>query len=193
MRYSERKETIKALGEAMVTLSYFRKPSIPIKPCKSAIKDALTLVSLNQFQRALLRLSSKQIYIISLVLPQLFDYSISNKLEIVVETYINVINNRYLGPRSSVPKRESPFEFIYSLDDSRFRQEARMSRRSFFGLVEMIKNHPIFSNSSYYEQAAVHDQLMVFLSKLGRFGNGGSVGVLARYFGISEGAVDLYI
>ena len=71
--------------------------------------------------------------------------------------------------------------------------KVRVSKSSFSQLALLIENHEIFQNDSYRTQAPVREQLMVFLAKLDRFGNSGSVGILARYFCISEGTVEMYI
>ncbi|KAF0719974.1 Aste57867_668 [Aphanomyces stellatus] len=114
------------------------------------------------------------------------------KLEDVMLAYETVVSSRYLATRGQVPKRDPPFDFLFSLDDRRFRQEARMDKSSFGLLVSLIKEHEVFSNQAYREQAPVEHQLLVFLAKLGRYGNGGSIEILARYFGISEGSVAQY-
>lgn len=106
--------------------------------------------------------------------------------------HASVISNRYLGPRTKLPKRPHPFDYILSLGPNEFRQEARMDKASFLQLVEMIKSHTVFSNNAHIDQSPVYHQLLVFLAKLGRFGNGASAGILARHFGLGIGTVHLY-
>jgi hypothetical protein len=104
--------------------------------------------------------------------------------------FIQVLTNRYLRPRLyNIPKRSSPLLYLYSLDEGRFRQEVRLAPAAFHGLVKLLEPHEVFRSRSRNPQGSVEDQLAVFLSKLGRFGNGGSVGILARFFGVSEGSV----
>ncbi|POV95982.1 hypothetical protein PSTT_15921 [Puccinia striiformis] len=78
------------------------------------------------------------------------------------------------------------------LDDIRFKQEFRMCQESFHQLVSEIRDHPVFQNRSNIPQRPVQDQLMVTLKRMGTYGNGASVGMLARFFRISEGTVILY-
>ncbi|ETV71822.1 hypothetical protein, variant [Aphanomyces astaci] len=113
--------------------------------------------------------------------------------QLVCQLFHALVNSRYLSNRLyNVPKRKSPVDFICGLDDKRFKQEVRLPRHMFYFLVEQIRHDGVFQSKSNNFQAAVEDQLIVFLSKLGRYGNGGCVGVLARYFGVSEGCVQSY-
>lgn len=56
----------------------------------------------------------------------------------------------------------------------------------------MIKDHPNFQNNSNNPQAPVREQLAVTLYRMGRYGNGASLGDIARMAGISEGSVVNY-
>ncbi|KAA1110729.1 hypothetical protein PGT21_030420 [Puccinia graminis f. sp. tritici] len=67
-----------------------------------------------------------------------------------------------------------------------------MSQESFHQLLDLIKGNPVFHNNSNVPQRPVRDQLMVTLRRMGMSGNGSSIGVLARFFRISEGTVILY-
>jgi len=111
----------------------------------------------------------------------------------LVTLYLAVRLDRYLAPRiHNVVKRSTPLVFLHSLDEKRFRQEVRLSPTAFHGLVQLLAPHTVFQSRSQNFQCSVEVQLAVFLTKLGRFGNGGSVGILARVYGISEGCVQLY-
>ncbi|KNZ53421.1 hypothetical protein VP01_3242g4 [Puccinia sorghi] len=67
-----------------------------------------------------------------------------------------------------------------------------MSHQSFDSLLSLIQNHPVFYSNSNVPQQPVRNQLMVTLRKMGTSGNGSAIGMLARFFRISEGAVILY-
>ncbi|KAI7939246.1 hypothetical protein MJO29_013982 [Puccinia striiformis f. sp. tritici] len=58
--------------------------------------------------------------------------------------------------------------------------------------VFRIYDHHIFYNNSNNPQAPVEMQLLVALSHLGMYGNGGSPHVLAQYYNISPGSVENY-
>ena len=78
------------------------------------------------------------------------------------------------------------------LDDKRFKAQARMTKDAFKQLLNLIKDDPVFDNNSRHKQAPVEDQLMLFVWKLGNYGNGVSFMKLAFAFGISEGTVERY-
>ncbi|KAJ3760791.1 hypothetical protein EV360DRAFT_80852 [Lentinula raphanica] len=60
----------------------------------------------------------------------------------------------------------------------------------FSALLELIENHPIFSNNSSNPQAPVEVQLAVTLYRMGRNGNGNSIMDIAQICRISEGSVE---
>lgn len=99
--------------------------------------------------------------------------------------YVLVSQNRYLVPRGSVPRAPSKEEFLFNqLDNDRFKQELRMNRSSFFAIYEMIKGHEIFVSTPQKPQTDVKIQMMVALERLGSYGNGASVGKIARSAGV---------
>ncbi|XP_055352505.1 uncharacterized protein LOC129598558 [Paramacrobiotus metropolitanus] len=99
---------------------------------------------------------------------------------------------RYVG-RPFVPKSSAFYDdLLFSLDESRFRQEMRMSRATFDAVLTRIIDHPIFKGNSNNSQAPVAKQLATALSRFGSCGNAASVGSVARKFGISEGTVDAF-
>ncbi|KNZ47217.1 hypothetical protein VP01_659g3 [Puccinia sorghi] len=71
-------------------------------------------------------------------------------------------------------------------------REFWMSHQSFDSLLSLIQNHPVFYSNSNLPQQPVHDQLMVTLRQMGTSGNGSTIGMLARLFRISEGAIILF-
>ena len=101
-------------------------------------------------------------------------------------TYVQVQLQRYLEPRGHVARASDHLDWLlYELDDKRFKQEVRMTRQSFQDLLVPTENHPVFKNNSNNRQRPVHHQLLVTLKRLGCFGNGAAVGIIARAFGLS--------
>ena len=74
----------------------------------------------------------------------------------------------------------------------RFRHMLHVSPYVFQVIVELIKEHSIFHNSSNNPQAPVEQQLAVTLFRMGRFGNAASLEDIAQEAGCSEGTVELY-
>ena len=60
-----------------------------------------------------------------------------------------------------------------------------MTRDYFHRLVELIRGHSVYKTKKV-PQRPVEQQLLVALKQFGCFGNGASVGMLARYFAISD-------
>ncbi|KAI9611500.1 hypothetical protein H4Q26_008453 [Puccinia striiformis f. sp. tritici PST-130] len=120
------------------------------------------------------------------------DSSEDSDLEDLIVALIILKKNRYLAPRVQIGRAPDITKYLFSLDDVRFKQEYWMSQGSFHQLVSEIQAHPVFQNQSNIPQRPVRDQLMVTLKRMGTYGNGASVGMLARFFRISEGTVILY-
>lgn len=97
-----------------------------------------------------------------------------------------VSKQRYLLPKSGVPKAPSKMNWLFQmLDNDRFRQELRMNRDSFFAILAMIQDDPIFAASDPRRpQTDVKVQMMVALECLGFCGNGVSKGRIARSAGV---------
>ena len=57
--------------------------------------------------------------------------------------------------------------------------------------LDLIKDHPVFHNSSNAPQVDVKFQLAITLYRLGHYGNAASNGDIARNFGYPEGAVEV--
>jgi hypothetical protein len=109
-----------------------------------------------------------------------------NNNDIIWAAYIEVQCQCYLEPRSCIARSPDRLNWLlYELDDKRFKQEARMSRQYFQDLLIHIEGHSIFQNKSNNPQRPIHHQLLVTLKRFGCFGNGASVGVIARFFGLS--------
>ncbi|KNE94894.1 hypothetical protein PSTG_11794 [Puccinia striiformis f. sp. tritici PST-78] len=88
-------------------------------------------------------------------------------------------------PRPRIATISKTYEVLTSTSEEVFMIYARMTRKSFFSLADAIKNHYIFYNNSTNPQAPAEMQLLVALSHLGLYGNGGSPHVLAQYYNIS--------
>ncbi|KAF7321839.1 DDE Tnp4 domain-containing protein [Mycena kentingensis (nom. inval.)] len=117
------------------------------------------------------------------------------KLSVDIETLRLIRNTRYLAPREPVAKAGSlHLAWIYKTgtpsDQKRFENMLRMSPYCFDVLLQLIQDHPIFTNNSNNPQAPVEEQLAVTLYRMGRYGNGASVQDIARTAGCSEGSVE---
>ena len=82
------------------------------------------------------------------------------------------------------------FEYAKNHEDHHhFVQMLHMSPQAFDILVQLIKDHPAFHNESNQVQAPVETQLAVTLYRMGWYGNGVSLGDVARIAGVSDGSV----
>ena len=103
---------------------------------------------------------------------------------------------QYLNPRLRVPRignLESVWK--YAEDPSfhtHFESMLRVSPLIFDIILNLIKDHPVFHSNSNIPQTDVKFQLAITLYRLGHYGNAASVGDIARNFGYSEGAVELF-
>ncbi|KAF8999208.1 hypothetical protein BDZ89DRAFT_969538 [Hymenopellis radicata] len=114
-----------------------------------------------------------------------------DQLHIDLETLYELKTTRYLRLRPPVPKSsqlgllwayyEDPAYPVLMLD------MAPVSPRVFDFILEMIQDHPVFTNESTSSQAPIDEQLAITLFRLGHYGNAASVKVIARQFGCSEG------
>lgn len=116
-----------------------------------------------------------------------------HQLQSDLDTFRLLCRTRYTVPRVPVEKCGNiKLAFEYAQDPNmhhRFVRMLRCSPRSFNILHEMIKDHEVFHNNSNNPQTPVEIQLAVTLFRLGRYGNGASVGDIACNTGISEGSV----
>ena len=100
--------------------------------------------------------------------------------------YVAITSERYLTIRNPVPRAPDRLEWLlHSLDDRRFKQEARMSRNFFCQLVASIDGHIVFRKKYRNSQRPIEHQLLVALKGFGTYGNASSIGSIARSFGIS--------
>jgi len=105
-------------------------------------------------------------------------------------------NNRYLNRGKYRKTDHSRFhEALYDevkVRDNEFLNHYRVDRESFFNLLELIKNHPIFQSKGKRKQAPPEYQLLVLLKYLGTNGNGANAISIANHFGIGVGTVRDY-
>ena len=71
-----------------------------------------------------------------------------------------VMQKRYLALRKNLPKTAELAD-----DDEVFKKNTIMMRWAFFGVVKMIKDHPVFRNKLKMQQADPADQLMIALRR----------------------------
>jgi hypothetical protein len=101
-------------------------------------------------------------------------------------------STRYLNPIIKIPKSVHFRNMIFQLPEKEFKQIARMQKKSFLSLVKLLETDCVCDNNSNNKQIDTWVQILVAIDRLGCFGNGSSVGRIARCFGISTGAVVLY-
>ncbi|KAI9627104.1 hypothetical protein KEM48_010013 [Puccinia striiformis f. sp. tritici PST-130] len=109
------------------------------------------------------------------------DSSEDSDLEDLIVALIILKKNCYLAPRVRLGRAPNITGYLFSLDDAWFKQEFWMLQGSFHQLVSEMQAHPVFQNQSNIPQRPVRDQLMVTLKRMGTYGNGASVGMLARF------------
>ncbi|OAV87838.1 hypothetical protein PTTG_03314 [Puccinia triticina 1-1 BBBD Race 1] len=116
-----------------------------------------------------------------------------NQIYDLQTTLAALLSSRYLAHRNPVAKPPFIHEYLmHDLDEKRFKQEFRMSRSAFLKLCDQVSNDPVYHNNSQNPQRHVCEQMMVALKRLGCFGNAASVGMMARFFRLAEGTVELY-
>lgn len=73
----------------------------------------------------------------------------SNNISDLHELYFVLYNTRYLVQRNVTPKSdEFATQFFHTLPDKLFRQMTRMDKSTFFHLLSLIENNPVFHNNS---------------------------------------------
>jgi hypothetical protein len=107
----------------------------------------------------------------------------------IMELAASIGSHRYLNQTVPIPKNEDWKELFFAFPDNDFRQMARMDQISFLRILQKIEDHQVFHNRSFNQQEKVWVQLVVALNRFGCFGNGISIGRVARFAGISNGTV----
>lgn len=114
-------------------------------------------------------------------------------LEDVMLVYLRTSSHRYLATRTRhVRAPPDMHHLLYEIDANAFRQEFRVTRSQFYDILDLIQDNAVFHNNSNCKQAAPSMQLLVTLKRLGCYGNGASVGMLARFFRTCVGTIELY-
>lgn len=81
---------------------------------------------------------------------------------------------------------ERRLEVLEQLDDDDFKEEIRMSKSSFYKLIDMIKDHHLYQPKDGKPQRDIRLQVAIVLERLGTNGNGGSHSRLARRCGVGR-------
>ncbi|KAG8911346.1 hypothetical protein FRC01_005762 [Tulasnella sp. 417] len=117
----------------------------------------------------------------------------ANEISTDTAILLAILQTRYLAPRLPLPKAGQlhlAFEFAaMGQGKHRFVQMLRVTPDAFHHILSLIQDHPIFTCRGPRPQAPVELQLAVTLYRAGRYGNGSSVGDIARIAGVSEGSV----
>jgi hypothetical protein len=113
-------------------------------------------------------------------------------LELAILLYEDVQSIRTLFYSQPIPKDKRLKELFWRYPDATFRQIARMDKRSFVKLADLIQDHPVFESKSLHKQEEPFYQLLVVLSRLGCNGNGAAIGWFSRMAGVSHGTVCKY-
>ena len=102
--------------------------------------------------------------------------------------------------RSKKYRKRSIFDFDDVLKDSSNEYNAteflymfRLRRESFFSLLDLIKEDPVFLQSRYKKSRPASHQLLVFLYRIGREGVGASLSALSTFFKLGKGTLRKYI
>ena len=127
----------------------------------------------------------------SIALPRVTEQLKQRNSDLLRMLYM-LLQTRYISPPTNIAKSTHFRELLYALPDDEFRQETRMGKSTFIQVHSLIEGHPIFHNSSTNSQVPVEIQMAVAFSRLGAYGNGASVGRIARSHGAGCGTVVLY-
>jgi hypothetical protein len=143
-------------------------------------------------------------YIMSMLFRQIFTPIERRTIEhmyqesmLDLDALIAILGSRYPnGRRHNVPKIGNvhlAWEYAQNPSDHhRFINMLRVTPLVFQTILNLIEEHPIFTNNSNNSQTPVEQQLAVTLYRMGRYGNGASLENIARTAGCSEGSVENY-
>ena len=102
--------------------------------------------------------------------------------------------------RSKKYRKRTIFDFEDALsaesneyNDDEFLFLFRIRRASFFNLLDMIKDDPIFNKKKYKKARPSSHQLLVFLYRIGREGVAASLSALSAFFKLGKGTLRTYI
>ena len=113
----------------------------------------------------------------------------------------NMIQSRYLFRRSKYRRNRKKFDLEDALsynsvnyNDEEFLLNFRITRESFFLLLEELKTKKAFKQKSKKkQQRPIAYQLLVFLFRVGLEGSSGGSGIVASFFGIAKGSINNYV
>ena len=133
------------------------------------------------------------------------DDTIEQIMRLAIEAgYYGVLNSRYLfrGPYRNKAHQiferdlyeDETGEQLPWLTDEEFLQKYRMKRSSFWRVVDLIKDHPVFNPArpGKKKQAPVSHQLLVWCHYVGTQGSGANNPRSRNVFGIGRGTCELY-
>ncbi|ODM92119.1 putative nuclease HARBI1 [Orchesella cincta] len=101
---------------------------------------------------------------------------------------------RYTIPRQPLPKSDKWFtEILPEVDENRFRQFMRVTRKDFAFILQQIENDKCFNGPNSNLQLTVQKQLAITLYKFGVDGSGSSVCNVAALFGVGDGGTVMKI
>jgi len=101
--------------------------------------------------------------------------------------------NRYEMPRGDLPRGPSCMRHVlFKLKIARpnkFREELRVTPRTFDMLVAAIENDTVFQNNSNTAQMAIEEQLAITLYRFGHDGNAAGLQGVANWAAVGKGTV----
>ncbi|KAJ7101260.1 hypothetical protein B0H15DRAFT_769697 [Mycena belliarum] len=103
--------------------------------------------------------------------------------------------NRYEIPRDTLPRGPSYLHHVLTAlkagRPDHFRQNLRVSPRTFDKLVAALEDDPVFFNNSNHPQLPVEQQIAVALYRFGHDGNAASMQAVANWAGLGKGTIHL--
>ena len=117
------------------------------------------------------------------------------------KTLNNMIHTRYLFRKAKYRKDRKKFDMddalssnSHNFNDEEFLAAFRITRDSFFLLLEEMKTKKAFRNKSRKKQPRpIAYQLLVFLFRIGNEGSAGGSHRVSQFFGIAKGSVTNYV
>ncbi|KAF7349600.1 DDE Tnp4 domain-containing protein [Mycena sanguinolenta] len=105
------------------------------------------------------------------------------------------LTGRYEQPRNTLPRGPAFMRHVLgTMKNTRpdlFRQELRLSPRTFDRLVTKLADDPVFANDSNNAQMPVEDQLAIALFRFGHSGNAAALQKVANWAGVGKGTITL--
>lgn len=102
-------------------------------------------------------------------------------------------NQYFCGPRIAIPKPPPQFQHVLTIwkiqQPDLFRQELRVTPRTFDWILDLISSDLVFTNSSTNGQMPVDNQLAITPYCVGHFGDTTHIQKVANWAGIGKGTV----